>query len=119
MNHTTNYSLPQWEATDAIKREDVNGALSALDTAMGDAAHIVIGEYHGDGASTRTFELGYQPRAVLLAYGSGAFSSGNSVYGGLMLPGYHGSTLELTETGFLVRANGNMRDAAYFYIIFR
>ena len=34
MQHTTNYSLPQWEASDTVKREDVNGAMSAVDTAL-------------------------------------------------------------------------------------
>lgn len=34
MNHTTNYSLPQWEDTDAVKREDMNAAMSTIDAAM-------------------------------------------------------------------------------------
>ena len=34
MQHTTNYNLPQWEDTDAVKREDVNGAMSAVDAAL-------------------------------------------------------------------------------------
>ena len=34
MNHTTNYNLPQWEATDAVKREDMNGAMSGIDAAL-------------------------------------------------------------------------------------
>ena len=34
MQHTTNYDLPQWEATDAVKREDVNGAMATVDAAL-------------------------------------------------------------------------------------
>ena len=38
MQHTTNYDLPQWEATDAVRREDVNGAMSSIDSAIEAAA---------------------------------------------------------------------------------
>ena len=38
MQHTTNYNLPQWEAADAVKREDVNGAMTAVDAALKSAA---------------------------------------------------------------------------------
>ena len=34
MNYTTNYSLPQWEATDRITRGSVNGAMSTIDSAI-------------------------------------------------------------------------------------
>ena len=34
MQHTTNYNLPQWEDTDTVKREDMNGAFAAVDTAI-------------------------------------------------------------------------------------
>lgn len=38
MNYTENYSLPQWEDTDAVKREDVNGAMSSIDSAIANAS---------------------------------------------------------------------------------
>lgn len=34
MNHTTNYSLPQWEDADRVTRGDVNGAMSSIDAAL-------------------------------------------------------------------------------------
>ena len=37
MNHTTNYNLPQWEDTDAVRREDVNAAMSTIDAAIAGA----------------------------------------------------------------------------------
>ena len=37
MNYTTNYSLPQWEASDRVTRESVNGAMAAVDTAIAGA----------------------------------------------------------------------------------
>ena len=52
MNHTTNYNLPQWEATDAVKREDMNAAMSAIDAALSGAGNCSIGylTYTGTGA---------------------------------------------------------------------
>ena len=51
MQHTTNYDLPQWEDTDVVTREDVNGALSAIDTAMSKFGNcrIQLNVYIGDG----------------------------------------------------------------------
>lgn len=34
MTKTTNYSLPQWEASDALKCADFNAAMESIDTAM-------------------------------------------------------------------------------------
>ena len=36
MEKTTNYNLPQWEATDPLRREDFNQAFAALDSSYGD-----------------------------------------------------------------------------------
>ena len=41
MNYTTNYNLPQWEETDVVTREDVNGAMSAIDSAIANASPLV------------------------------------------------------------------------------
>lgn len=53
MNHTTNYSLPQWEDSDRVTREDVNSAMSSIDTAMAGLGNckIVCGVYRGYGES--------------------------------------------------------------------
>lgn len=67
MNHTTNYNLPQWEDTDAVRREDVNAAMSAIDAALakcGDA-FVVSGSYLGQGINpTLTFE--HTPAVVII-----------------------------------------------------
>ena len=49
MNHTTNYNLPQWEDTDAIKHSDFNNAMQNIDAALAGAARIVVGSYVGTG----------------------------------------------------------------------
>ena len=41
MNYTENYSLPQWEDTDVVTREDVNGAMSSIDSAIANASPLV------------------------------------------------------------------------------
>lgn len=38
MNYTENYSLPQWEDTDRVTRESVNGAMAAVDSAIAGAS---------------------------------------------------------------------------------
>lgn len=45
MQHTTNYNLPQWEASDAVRREDVNGAMSAIDAALAGLAPPLVKLY--------------------------------------------------------------------------
>ena len=56
MQHTTNYNLPQWEDTDAVKREDVNAAMSAIDAAIkaadtesSEKLHVELLTYTGTG----------------------------------------------------------------------
>lgn len=58
MTKTTNYSLPQWEATDALKRSDFNEAMATIDTKIKVAANaaaavsslkIVWGTFNMDG----------------------------------------------------------------------
>ena len=38
MNTTTNYNLPQWEDSDRVTRESVNGAMSSIDSAIANAS---------------------------------------------------------------------------------
>ena len=51
MNHTTDYNRPQWEDTDAVKRADVNAAMSSIDAAMATCGNcqVVYGTYDGTG----------------------------------------------------------------------
>ena len=50
-------------------------------------SELVTGSYTGDGEASRTIELGFSPKAVLLASGSGPINYNSSRYGGLALEG--------------------------------
>ena len=53
MQHTTNYDLPQWEDTDRILREDMNGAMSIIDAAMaGLSGGARVEEFHYTGQAS-------------------------------------------------------------------
>lgn len=78
MQHTTNYNLPQWEASDTIKRSDVNGAMSTLDAAVkavadtvAGGATVVYGSYVGNGKSgslyPNTLTFAKKPLLVFIA----------------------------------------------------
>ena len=85
-NHTDNYNLPQWEATDAFRREDFNEAFSKIDTAIaGAGAKIAIGFYTGNNAEERTFALDFTPVAVLVIATPKPLYDTNSMYGGLAI----------------------------------
>jgi len=138
MNHTTNYNLPQWEATDAVKREDVNGAMATVDAALktvSDAAanvpEFVFGTYTGDGQESQTIYLGRRPKAVLVEPIDGIRNQAN---GGIAAYGYPATytynsysyrTVEVTVNGFRVRysmystsvaAATNISGNIYYYI---
>ena len=66
MQHTTNYDLPQWEDTDVVTREDVNGAMTAIDTAVKAAATAA-------GAAGK----GNVQMDVFSYYGAGTYGSAN------------------------------------------
>lgn len=84
-NHTRNYDLCQWEASDKVLREDFNADNAKIDAALGSHATqiaqalttagnafspgklpVVTGSYVGDAAPTRTIHLGFRPRAVVV-----------------------------------------------------
>ena len=114
-NHTTNYQLCQWEATDKVLRTDFNqdnqkidaalaahdgalagkagaGELSALvqrTTALEARPTLVTGTYTGNGASSQFISLGSTPKAVLVMDAGGYMSNMylDYHYGGLALDG--------------------------------
>ena len=121
MQHTTNYNLPQWEATDAVKREDVNGAMSAVDTALksaadtangaaaaaANAAEAVCGVYGGTGATSQAISLGRRPRFVLVESRYAVREINSGIYGAMALDGHpsrfnNTNILEITDDGFTV-----------------
>jgi len=74
-NHTTNYNLPQWVATDPVLRTDFNAAFSAIDTAIAaavtaaasaDQEHVRVGSYTGNYTGSRTISLPWAPKCVIL-----------------------------------------------------
>lgn len=127
MTNTERHALPQWEKDDRILMEDFNAAMTALDAAI---PKIDIGYYTGDGASKRTIELPFTPKAVLVVHKDGKMTYTNSsrtyYYGGLAVTGRNSYVVEITTNGFVVyyqQNNANYIEyhtndsgAAYCYI---
>lgn len=113
--YTPNYQLHQWEPTDSFLRTDFNedfqkidtGIRTALSTAQG-KAEIVVGTYAGDGSASRTINLGFQPRAVLVETswgirgGATQARAGMAVAGGPLAPQDGQPCLSMTSGGFRV-----------------
>ncbi|MBR1885671.1 MAG: hypothetical protein IJ812_04610 [Schwartzia sp.] len=70
MNYTENYSLPQWEDTDVVTREDVNGAMSRIDAALaaagGGNCKIVYGMYLGQNSNVVSIDFDSNPVAIIV-----------------------------------------------------
>ena len=80
INHTTNYQLCQWEATDKVLRTDFNqdnqkidAALAALSESAGNC-HIQMGSYTGtgeygeDAPNSLTFD--FEPKLIFMDVGT-------------------------------------------------
>ncbi len=89
---------------------------------------IIAGVYTGDDASSRTINLGFKPKAVLVLY-EGRIIWNYDVYGGLVFEGYPVKSgeyvaLEVASNGFIVHTNKNGcntndNDREYHYIAFK
>ena len=134
--YTSHYQLHQWEASDSFLRTDFNtdfqkidAAIKGVETAANTALALkadkteltqacgaldeakceaLTGSYTGNGANTRTIDLGCAPRAVFV----GEF---------LAVPGMAGSyLLSLTASGFQVRdslgTSTNSSGETYYYL---
>ena len=134
--YTSHYQLHQWEASDDFLRTDFNtdfqkidAAIKGVETAANTALALkadkteltqacgaldeakcetLTGSYTGNGANTRTIDLGCAPRAVFV----GEF---------LAVPGMAGSyLLSLTASGFQVRdslgTSTNSSGETYYYL---
>ena len=105
-NHTSNYTLPPWVATDAFKREDFNDAFSKIDTqiksakdnasaAVANGVKIATGTYTGTGQhgsshkNTLTFQ--FAPKLVFIKHYSDATPFG-FFYPGQSEAGYNVSS---------------------------
>ena len=103
MSQTEHYNLKQWEGWEVPRRDHLNAALAAVDTALDDLAdskadqtstnsrlnslsarlEVRLGTYTGNGADSQSISLGFSPQAVLVEGPYGARSGG----GGLVMPG--------------------------------
>ena len=61
---------------------------------------FVFGTYEGDGETSQFISLGFTPRAVLICRTDGAFSQGNSIFGGLATAASPGKMAAIAEGGF-------------------
>lgn len=88
----------------------------------------VAGVYTGDGAESRTINLGFKPKAVLVLY-EGRIIWNYDVFGGLVFEGHPVKSgtytaLEVASNGFIVYHNGNGcntndSNTEYYYIAFK
>ena len=120
MTKTTNYQLNQWAKSDRIMMEDFNADNQKLDAALAAKCEAVCGSYTGDGASTRTIHLGFQPKAIVLTSSDGIFNTTAAIYGGLAFNGSNALAVAITDNGFLVNNNvakSNMKNTVYHYLV--
>ncbi len=130
MTRTENYQLPQWEASDPLRRGDFNEAMESIDAAL--TATYVIGAYTGDGKAMddggQKIGLEFRPRFMIIS--RGWISS--STPGPYFLAAGERRTTSLNNTftietdGFRVGTgdgsqylNLNSADVIYGYIAFR
>lgn len=54
----------------------------------GESGGVVVGTYTGDGTVGRIIDLGFTPKAVIIASCDGRMGDGNNMFGGIVLPDY-------------------------------
>lgn len=88
----------------------------------------VTGVYTGDGAESRTINLGFKPKAVMVCMDGVLMRSGQYYYGGLALDGHpvkrnDDTAVEIVSTGFAVHesnyVSANHSSSVYHYIAFK
>lgn len=159
MQYTPYFRLRQSEPFDAPNRQALNQDLAKIDAAIqtvkisGDAAlqalratvnanaaaaqqavnakcQIITGTFKGDGASSRTFPLGFTPKAVIVEHTYGGRSTDDlSTSGGMALQGnplhaFNRVAVEIVEGGFQVHQGSNEKifmnllNHVYYYVAF-
>ena len=138
MTKTTNYQLPKWEKTDRIQMKDFNDMTATLDAALAAKSRVACGVYTGDGTASRTIDLDFTPKAVLVLSAKYLLASTDNTtrYGGLALTGHpvyacddtRLPVMSVTENGFIVTkesityfsknyaANSNTNGDNYLYL---
>ena len=114
MNYTQNYQLPQWVETDRILMDDFNDMAEKIEDGLSGleagTPKVAAGTYTGNNAESRSFSVGFTPKAVYVCTASGLSYTTNAegyVYGGLAVTGgpvqHKGyAAVEITSSGFTV-----------------
>ena len=99
-------------------------------TQIAGKCQVAYGEYTGDGAASRTINLGFTPTAVILCQVSGEFSDANIYSGGIAVTGHPATTrsgyptIQIVDGGFQVfyfsgeSSYTNIEGTVYHYIAF-
>ena len=128
-NHTPNFNLCQWEATDKVLRSDFNADNQKIDAALSALPRLILGTYTGDGKANQFISLERTPKAVLSMQSNGYLSQQYQTvfFGGLALEGCPiegggAAVIAIEENGFRVYENANKDvhantlDAVYHYL---
>ena len=130
MTKTEICSLPQWEATDPVRREDFNRAMANIDAGLM-AASYTTGHYVGNGLSMAEggleVELGFRPRFLIIAKGWAKAAASQSM---VIVSEYPNEEVEnivvFTDTGFIAGRYDasasikiNQDGVAFGYVTFR
>ena len=94
------------------------------DALAGAGVKIAYGTYAGNGAVSRTIDVGFYPKAVFVVDSSGVFNTHIATFGGLAVRGSSVSTVQLVSNGFVVtnpeniynNARSNDPDKSYQYL---
>lgn len=109
MNYTPNYQFPQWEKEDRIMMDDFNDAMSKVEDGLGTIPRIITGSYTGNGEASQEINLGFRPRAVIVAPRGGI--NGNRV-GDCGVQIAYGSQsaymVTITDNGFTVSGDATL-----------
>ena len=91
MTKTTNYQLNQWTKSDRVMMEDFNADNQKIDAALAAKSRVACGVYTGDGTVSRTIDLDFTPKAVLVSCDNAASyataSNNITYYGGIATQG--------------------------------
>ena len=91
-------------------------ALEAVEAMASGKAEFVLGTYTGTGAGTKTVNVGFRPKAILLCY---------ATYNTIEIQGAEHPLVTLTASGFNASHSNtygstpNMEGAKYAYLAFR
>lgn len=113
--------------TDLINVGDANSDIKLTDKLADLKA--VKGSFTGNGATTRTIELGFTPSTVYVCKNDGVMFDGKTTYGGLAVTGSPAKSpagleaVAIAENGFTVAraagVNTNMSLTTYNYVAFK